>query len=265
MYLRCSVRAPPCFGTTTQTCLCDSAKEEAKAKKAASEEAAKPSKGADEAAAIRTAKASSLEPQRPQRSRNLRRETPILSVPCLESPPLLGPVFRMPTTKKDEWVIKPSGNVLIRVHHQPRTKLFTRKDVGDCPASVCRITPGRTTRVVSQQDGSKEDFSDGSAGRFSAQRELPVLWTGIIYSDSEHSAAALSAAGLSPHEGNIPVSSGAAVTVSTASSITLAETTKEKPSVFGSPCQLEGGDERPPFTVGNSVLASAERVMLLAR
>ena len=39
--------------------------------------------------------------------------------------------------------------------------------------------------------------------------------------------------------------------MSTASSTTLAETTKEKPSVFGNPCQLEGGDERPPITVGN--------------
>ena len=83
-----------------------------------------------------------------------------------------------------------------------------------------------------------------------------MFWTGItifrLYSDSEHSAAALSAAGgLSPHETNIPVSSGADVTVSTASSTTLAETTKEKPSVFGNPCQLQGGDERPPFTVGN--------------
>ena len=142
------------------------------------------------------------------------------------------------------------------MHHQPRIKLFTPKDVGDCPVSVCRITPGRTTRVVSQQDGSKEDISDGWAGRFSAHRELPVFWTGRtifrLYSDSEHSAAALSAAGgLSPHEGNIPASSGAAVTVSTASSTTLAETAKEKPSVFGNPCQLQGGDERPPFTVGN--------------
>ena len=153
-------------------------------------------------------------------------------------------------------VYKPSGNVLIRVHHQPRIKLFTPKDVGDCPVSVCRITPGRTTRVVSQQDGSKEDISDGWAGSFSAHRELPVFWTGITifrsYSDAEHAAAALSAAGgLSPHEGNIPVSSGAAVAVSTASSTTLAETTKEKPSVFGNPCQLQGGYERPPLTVGN--------------
>ena len=114
---------------------------------------------------------------------------------------------------------------------------------------------GRTTRVVSQQDGSKEDISDGWAGRFSAHRELSAFWTGItifrLYSDSERSAAALSAAGgLSPHEGNIPVSSGAAVTVSTASSATLAETTREKPSVFGNPCQLQGG-QRPPITVGN--------------
>ena len=43
----------------------------------------------------------------------------------------------------------------------------------------------------------------------------------------------------------MPVSSGAAVTVSTASSTTLAETTKEKPSV------LRRSDERPPLTVGN--------------
>ena len=106
---------------------------------------------------------------------------------------------------------------------------------------------------MSQQGGSKEDIRDGWAGRFS---ELPAFWTGVtifrLYSDSEHSAAALSAAGgLSPQEGNIPVSSGAAVTVSTASSTTLAETTKEKPSVFGNPCQLQRGDERPPLTVGN--------------
>ena len=99
---------------------------------------------------------------------------------------------------------------------------------------------------MSQQDGSKEGIRDGWAGRFSAHRELSAFWTGIaifrLYSDSEHSAAALSAAGgLSPHEGNIPVSSGAAVTVSTASSTTLAETTKERLSVFGNPCQLDGG------------------------
>ena len=68
--------------------LVESEKEEAKAKKAAS-------KGADEAAATRAAKASSLEPQKLQRSRRLRRETPISSVPCLKS--LLGPVFRIPT------------------------------------------------------------------------------------------------------------------------------------------------------------------------
>ena len=64
--------------------LVESEKEEAKAKKAASEEATKSSKGADEAAATRAAKASSLEPPEVEA---LKRETP----------PLLGPVFRMPT------------------------------------------------------------------------------------------------------------------------------------------------------------------------
>ena len=59
------------------------------------------------------------------------------------------------------------------------------------------------------------------------------------------------------HEGNIPVSSGAAVAVSTASSTTLAETTKEKPSVFGNPCQLQGGDDALRLPSATSVLASA--------
>ena len=77
--------------------LVESEKEEAKAKKATSQEATKPSKGADEAAAFRAGKAAPQNSQTPQRSRPLRRETPRSSVPCLESPPLLGPVFRIPT------------------------------------------------------------------------------------------------------------------------------------------------------------------------
>ena len=169
--------------------LVESEKEEAKAKKAASEEATKSSKGAGEAAAIRAAKAASLE----------NREAPEVEAPEEGDPNIVGePASSRPSvphtdavpasTKQDEWVYKPSGNVLIRVHHQPRIKLFTPKDVGDCPVSVCRITPGRTTRVVSQQDGSKEDIRDGWAGRFSAHRELPTFWTGItifrLYSDS---------------------------------------------------------------------------------
>ena len=172
--------------------LVESEKEEAKAKKAASEEATKPSKGADEAAAIRAAKASSLEPPEAPEIEAPEEGDPdivraLLGEPASSRPSVPHTDAVPASTKKDEWVYKPSGNVLIRVHHQPRIKLFTPKDVGDCPVSVCRITPGRTTRVVSRQDGSKEDINDGWAGRFSAHRELPVFWTGItifrLYSD----------------------------------------------------------------------------------
>ena len=172
--------------------------------KAASEEATKSSKGADEAAAIRAAKAASLKtPEAPEVEAPEEGDPDIvralLGEPASSRPSVPHTDAVPASTKNDEWVYKPSGNVLIRAHHQPRIKLFTPKDVGDCPVSVCRITPGRTTRVVSQQDGSKEDISDGWAGRFSAHRELPAFWTGItifrLYSDSEHSAAALIAAG----------------------------------------------------------------------
>ena len=146
--------------------LVESEKQEAKAKKAASEEATKPSKGEDEAAAIRAAKASSLEPPEAPEIEAPEEGDPdivraLLGEPASSRPSVPHTDAVPASTKKDEWVYKPSGNVLIRVHHQPRIKLFTPKDVGDCPVSVCRITPGRTTRVVSQQDGSKEDISDG--------------------------------------------------------------------------------------------------------
>ena len=49
--------------------------------------------------------------------------------------------------------------------------------------------------------------------------------------------------------------------MSTASSTTLAETTKGKPSVFGNPCQLQGGDDALRLPLATS----ASRVMLLAR
>ena len=128
------------------------------------------SKSADEAAAIRAAKASSLEPpEAPEiEAPSLNIVRALLGEPASSRPSVPHTDALPASTKKDEWVYKPSGNVLIRVHHQPRLKLFTPKDVGDCPVSVCGITPGRTTRVVSQQDGSKEDISDGWAGRFSA-------------------------------------------------------------------------------------------------
>ena len=46
-------------------------------------------------------------------------------------------------------------------YHQPRKCLFAPNGVGDWPVPVSQITPGRTTRVVSQRNGSKEDISDG--------------------------------------------------------------------------------------------------------
>ena len=237
--------------------LVESEKEEAKARKVAAEEAIKQIE-ADEAAAIRAAKASSPEP--PEVTA-VEEEDPeivraLLGEPSSSRPSGLHADALPASTKQDEWVYKPDGSMLIRVHHQPRKHLFTPNDVKECPVSVGRITPGRTTRVVSQQDGSKEDIHDGWAGRFSAHRELPVPWTGItifrLYMDSKQLAAALSAA-QEPDlcAGEIPVSSGAAVTVSTASSTPLAETTRDQPSVFGNPCQPQGGEKRPPHTVGN--------------
>ena len=136
--------------------LVESEKQEAKAKKAASEEATKPSKGEDAAAATRAAKAASLEtPEAPEVEApeegdpNIVRA--LLGEPASSRPSVPHTDAVPASTKKDEWVYKPSGNVLIRVHHQPRIKVITPKDVGDCPVSVCRITPGRTTRIVSQQ------------------------------------------------------------------------------------------------------------------
>ena len=231
--------------------LVESEKEEVRARKAAAEEAIKLIETA-EAAAIRAAKASSVEP--PEHKTTEEEEDPeiiraLLCEPASSRPSGTHADALPASTKKDEWVYKPDGNMLIRVHHQHRTTL-TPKDVAECPVSVSRITPGRTTRVVSQQGGSKEDIYDGWAGRFSAHQELPVSWTGVtifrLRMDSKQLAAALSAAE-EPDlcAGEIPVSSGAAVTVSTASSTPLAETTDRKPSVFGNPCQFQRGDKRP--------------------
>ena len=72
--------------------LVESEKEEAKAKKAASE--GPPNRVREQMRQLLYARRL---PSNPQRSRPLMREKSKLFVPCVESPPLLGPVFRMPT------------------------------------------------------------------------------------------------------------------------------------------------------------------------